>query len=428
MTFADVSSDGQRGRPSAEPSHEGTTASVVAGRALAPPLKALADQPAEVQQRLGYADTLREICQQPGTWLDTAGDMAEYGPRLSTFLGAAGIADRRGALVLTGSGSSLYAAACVGPALQAALGVPVHVLAAGDLLTHPQHALPPTRPCVAVSFGRSGNSPESTAVVDLLLACEPECRHLLVTCCRRGRLATAYAGDPRVFSLVLDERTCDRSLVMTSSFTNMVVAASALGMLRDLGGYQARIGVLSRVAESILSHEAQPLAALARRPFRTVVFLGAGCRYGGAREASLKMTEMSDGLVLPFAETYLGLRHGLMSAVREDVLIVCFMSSDPTARAYEADLVSELNRKRLGAGKVLVGEAIPGELAVDGDLIVDCPGMTALGDDSAPVLDVLVAQLLAFFHCLHLGLRPDSPSEAGVINRVVEPFTIHRGA
>jgi tagatose-6-phosphate ketose/aldose isomerase len=415
-------------QPPGEPSHGRTSASTVAGGALAAPLRTLADQPAEVQARLGYADTLREICQQPGTWLGTACDMAKYGPRLARFLREAGIADRRGALVLTGSGSSLYAGACVGPALQAALGVPVHVLAAGDLLTHPQHALPPTRPCVAVSFGRSGNSPESTAVVDLLLAREPECRHLLVTCCRTGRLATAYAGDPRVFSLVLDERTCDRSLVMTSSFTNMVVAASALGKLRDLGGYQAEVEALSRAAGVILARQVEPLATLVRRSFRTVVFLGAGCRYGGAREASLKLTEMSDGLVLPFAETYLGLRHGLMSAVREDVLIVCFMSSDPTARAYEADLVSELNRKRLGAGKVLVGEAIPGALALDGDLIVECPGMAALGDDSAAVLDVLVGQLLAFFHCLHLGLRPDSPSAAGVINRVVEPFTIHREA
>jgi tagatose-6-phosphate ketose/aldose isomerase len=428
MTLADQSNGGRRARRQGELSHGGTSAAAAPGAALATPLQALADQPAEVQERLGYADTLREICQQPETWLDTARDMAKYGPRLARFLGEAGIADRRGALVLTGSGSSLYAGACVGPALQAALGIPVHVLAAGDLLTHPRHALPPTRPCVAVSFGRSGNSPESAAVVDLLLARAPECRHLLVTCCRSGRLATGYAGDPRVFPLVLDERTCDRSLVMTSSFTNMVVAASALWKLHDLGGYQAEVEALSRAAKSLLSLEAGSLAALARRPFRTVVFLGAGCRYGGAREASLKLTEMSDGRVLSFAETYLGLRHGLMSAVRKDVLIVCFMSSDPTARAYEADLVSELNRKRLGAGKILIGEAIPVELAVDGDLIVECPGMAALGDDRAPVLDVLVVQLLAFFHCLHLGLRPDSPSEAGVISRVVEPFTIHLGA
>jgi tagatose-6-phosphate ketose/aldose isomerase len=428
MTRADAGSDRPPVVFPGEPVRGEADETAVAGIALGAPLQELATRPVEVQEHLGYADTLREICQQPVTWLETGRDMVQQGPRLAAFLGEVGISDRRGAVVLTGSGSSLYAGASLGPALQAALGVPVHVVAAGDILTHPQHVLPPTPPWVAVSFARSGNSPESTAVVDLLLAREPECRHLLVTCCRSGRLATMYAGDPRVLSIVLNERTCDRSLVMTSSFTNMVIAANVLRFLGDTLCYQAQVATLSRAADYLLGHQVQPLSALARRSFRTVVFLGAGCRYGGAREASLKLTEMSDGLVLSFAETYLGLRHGPMSAIRDDTLVVCFLSSDPTARAYEVDLVSELKRKRLGAGKVLVGEAIPGDLAEGEDLVVECPGMTALGDDSAPVLDVLVAQLLAFFRCLHLGLRPDSPSAAGVINRVVEPFTIHREA
>ena len=42
------------------------------------------------------------------------------------------------------------------------------------------------------------------------------------------------------------------------------------------------------------------------------------------------------------------------------------------------------------------------------------------------MLDVLVGQLLAFFRCLSLGLRPDMPSDDGVINRVVEEFALHR--
>jgi len=41
------------------------------------------------------------------------------------------------------------------------------------------------------------------------------------------------------------------------------------------------------------------------------------------------------------------------------------------------------------------------------------------------VLDVMVGQLLALFRCLQEGLRPDSPSEAGVIRRVVQSFTLH---
>lgn len=401
---------------------------LTAGAELGATLRELADCPAAIQERRGYADTLREICQQPSTWIQTACDMEEYAPRLASFLEAAGVASRRGALVLTGSGSSLFAATSVGPALQAALGIPVHVIGAGDLLTHPVRAFPPTRPCVVVSFGRSGNSPESTAVIDLLLAREPECRHLVVTCCRSGRLATTYAGDPRVFPVVLNERTCDRSLVMTSSFTNMVIAASVLGTLHDTGRYRAQVAVQARAAVHVLAHQADMLAARARRPLRTVVFLGAGCRYGGAREASLKMTEMSDGRVLSFAETYLGLRHGPMSAIRDETMVVCFLSSDATARAYETDLVSEITRKDLGAMKILFGEAMPAGLVAEGDLVLECPGLATAGDDGAPVLDLLVGQLLAFFHCLHLGLRPDAPSASGVINRVVEPFTIHRQA
>jgi len=38
----------------------------------------------------------------------------------------------------------------------------------------------------------------------------------------------------------------------------------------------------------------------------------------------------------------------------------------------------------------------------------------------------VVGQLLGFFRCLVEGLRPDSPSEDGIINRVVQSFTLHQ--
>jgi len=48
-----------------------------------------------------------------------------------------------------------------------------------------------------------------------------------------------------------------------------------------------------------------------------------------------------------------------------------------------------------------------------------------LGDENAPVLDVILGQLLAFFRCLKEGLKPDSPSAGGVISRVVQEFRLH---
>ena len=58
-------------------------------------------------------------------------------------------------------------------------------------------------------------------------------------------------------------------------------------------------------------------------------------------------------------------------------------------------------------------------------VIIDCPGLGELGDDDGATIFVVVAQLLAFFRCLEEGLRPDSPSEDGVISRVVESFPLH---
>ncbi|HEX3105751.1 MAG TPA: hypothetical protein VHQ22_15000, partial [Terriglobales bacterium] len=57
--------------------------------------------------------------------------------------------------------------------------------------------------------------------------------------------------------------------------------------------------------------------------------------------------------------------------------------------------------------------------------VIECPGLAEAGDDASPVIDVVVGQLLAFFRCMEEGLRPDSPSESGVISRVVQSFTLH---
>jgi len=69
-----------------EPAPGGAEGTGAADSQLAEPLRELAGQPAEVQQRLGYADTLREICQQPATWRETSRDMVQQGPRLTAFL------------------------------------------------------------------------------------------------------------------------------------------------------------------------------------------------------------------------------------------------------------------------------------------------------------------------------------------------------
>src|SRR4051794_12639863 len=74
--------------------------------------------PAAEQRELGYADTLREICQQPATWVRTAEQVDARQDQLRRLAGGCK------AIVLTGSGSSQFAAECVHPLIQSALGVP----------------------------------------------------------------------------------------------------------------------------------------------------------------------------------------------------------------------------------------------------------------------------------------------------------------
>jgi tagatose-6-phosphate ketose/aldose isomerase len=388
-------------------------------------LGALLAQPAEEQGRRGHLHTLREIAQQPYTWIETARNLAPRAGELRAALAHVTAEGRPGFLALTGSGSSLYAGECLAPGLQRVLGIAVQAVASGELLTHPQGRLPRTGPCLVVSFARSGNSPESEAVLEALRGAAG-CRHLVITCNRHGRLAARGAGDPDATTVVLDDKTCDRSLVMTSSFTNMLLAGRLLALTGDVQDYEARALRLAGLGAQVLLHHGDALATAARSAFRSAVYLGSGGRYGSAREGALKMLEMTAGRVMTFPETYLGLRHGPMCAVDEEALVVCFLSTDAVARAYEADLVRELNRKGLGARKVLVGAGVPPDLVSPGDVVVDVPGLASVDDDDAPVLDVLVGQLLALFRCLATGLRPDSPSDDGVISRVVESFEIHR--
>jgi tagatose-6-phosphate ketose/aldose isomerase len=137
------------------------------------------------------------------------------------------------------------------------------------------------------------------------------------------------------------------------------------------------------------------------------------------------MLEMTAGRVTTLCETYLGFRHGPMSFVQQETLIVAFLSSSPTLRAYEVDLLQELDRKKLGLSKLMVGEKIPAEVLRNGDVAIDCPGLAELGDQDSATIQVIVAQLLGFFRCLEEGLRPDAPSEGGIIQRVVGKFPLH---
>jgi tagatose-6-phosphate ketose/aldose isomerase len=158
------------------------------------------------------SSTKSEIYGQPTLWRTTPPLVAEASRRLDL---PARLRGKR--VLLTGAGTSAYAAAAVAAAWPQAIATPTT-----DLLVDAEDR---TRGVdVVISLARSGNSPESTAVVESIRSLHPEIYQLAITCNEDGALA--QCGLDSV--IALDPRTNDRSLVMTSSFSNLVLAGLCL--------------------------------------------------------------------------------------------------------------------------------------------------------------------------------------------------------
>ena len=81
--------------------------------------------PENEQRSGGYFHTLREILQQPATWMDTCDRVSASAGMLE------GVANGIQSLVLTGSGSSQFAGECVRLVLQKELGVTADAIGGG---------------------------------------------------------------------------------------------------------------------------------------------------------------------------------------------------------------------------------------------------------------------------------------------------------
>jgi tagatose-6-phosphate ketose/aldose isomerase len=84
-----------------------------------------------------------------------------------------------------------------------------------------------------------------------------------------------------------------------------------------------------------------------------------------AKEASLKILEMTAGRTTAINETFLGVRHGPMSFLRSDTLVFCVLSSDAERRRFEEDVIREIRQKNLGHAVVTGATNPDGELGHD---------------------------------------------------------------
>jgi tagatose-6-phosphate ketose/aldose isomerase len=367
--------------------------------------------------------TAREISQQPVVWEKIEALMGGAASATQAFLAPLlARADLR--IVLTGAGTSAFVGECLAAPLRRTTRLRVDALATTDLVGSPSSCLDPDIPTLLVSFARSGNSPESLAAVTLAEQVVRDCHHLIVTCNAEGELYRRGGQLHNAHLLLLPEETNDRGFAMTSSFTGMMLATSLAFVL--LG--KDRPQTLARLATNVLETRMPYITELARAGFERVVYLGGQEFKGLAREAALKMLELSDGRVVALAETPLGFRHGPKTIVNGKTLVMMFLSNDPYARRYELDLLREL-RSDAVAGRVVALAANDPTVSQDAQspqedwLAIPAPPGTSNLALCFPY--VVFAQSLAFLQSLTLGLRPDTPNARGIVNRVVQGVSIY---
>ncbi len=361
--------------------------------------------------------TAREIEQQPRMLEQTHALLSAMREQIEAFI-APVIGNANARIILTGAGTSSYIGQCLAPLLDRRLSARVDAVPTTDLVSAPYLYLDPGQPLLLVSFGRSGNSPESLAAVELAESMVQDVRHLVVTCNAGGALNTIPARSK--LTVLLPEETHDTSFAMTSSFSCMLYAT--LSAFSDAHALDDRIEPIARATERVISESLPSLQEVALRGFDRVVYLGSGLFQGLAREASLKLGELTNGAVATCFDSPLGFRHGPKTFVTDKTLVVVFVSNDPLTRRYDRDLLDELRRDAC-AGRIIEVTAQRQPQQDPDTLLV--PGMADAVDIDLLWPYVAIAQVYAFNASRAMGLSPDSPNKQGTVNRVVQGVRIH---
>ncbi len=379
----------------------------------------------EKMQEKSAVFTLTEIYQQPATWEKTCRQIAEHKDEIQKFIDQVITCDDFD-VILTGAGTSEFVGNALFPHLAGLLNHKVKSYGTTDIVATPEEYLSRTKPTLLISFGRSGNSPESVGAIDAAEAVCDNIYHLFVTCNKNGALSKRAATTENCYAINLTDETHDQSFAMTSSYSNMYLATYLCFHLNELDKVLEEVGKIGAAGQNFLDNKygiAQQIVD--DYDFKRIVYLGSNTLKGTSQESALKMLELTAGRVVTMYDTPMGFRHGPKSIVDDTTLTVVYLSDDPYTRQYEVDLVKEMSGQRKGNKIVAVMRSQDDEVAA----LVDYTVSYDLDDAYENVLlgldYILFAQTLAVLKSLSLDITPDNPCPTGEVNRVVKGVTLY---
>lgn len=326
--------------------------------------------------------TEREIFAQPHLWSEVYRDVLKLLPAVRSLWSA--VSPRE--ILLTGCGSSFYLATSAACILRTTVGVPSLALPSSEIMFADFDGKGRGRPPLLIAISRSGETTETVWALQRVK--QRGSTTIAVTCHEGGTLA-------RSSDLPVGLPVNERSVVMTGSFTSMLLALALVAA--DLGGDRQALADLRDLAELGLRHMstlaalAQTAAAVGRRSY---VFLGSGRMYGVACEGALKMTEMA--LQPSWAYHTLEYLHGPKAALSADTLVVGLLSN--SGMPHERKVLEH------------VAELGGGVLAIGGHLDhLPSLSLGAAGSVPTMLLAGVWMQLLALYVARDRGVNPDTP-------------------
>lgn len=351
-------------------------------------------------------DTAREISQQPSSWLKTRSIFAEKKAGFNEWFEPI-INTPNLRIIFTGAGTSAYIGDSIAPFLTKETGRHFESISTTDIVSNPKEYFVKTTPTLLVSFARSGDSPESVATITLANQLVDSVYHLVITCNPDSALALEANRTTSSFCLNMPSETLDQSFAMTSSFTSMVVAALII-FADDTEQFEETI----EQTRSLLDNTSTKIQALSESNITKVVFLGSGPLKGIAKEASLKLLELSAGKVNCYFESPLGFRHGPKSLIDKSTVVFFLNDSDSHVQKYENDLYNELIKDNKCSNIVMLSDFLNKETKI---LKGPWLGLTY----------IVFCQIFAFYKALYLNISPDNPCSNGQVNRVVKGVNIY---
>lgn len=369
--------------------------------------------------------TLNEIYQQPATWKKTCNQIKENKDSIKKFIDQV-ISCEDYDVVLTGAGTSEFVGNALYSYLNKLLNYKVKSYATTDIVATPENYLSKTKPTLLISFGRSGNSPESIGAVDAAEAVCDNLYNLFITCNKNGALSKRAEDTKHCYAINLTDETHDQSFAMTSSFTNMYLAAYLTFNLSSINDKISIIDKICEAAQDFLDNNYTVARQIVEEyDFQRIVYLGSNALKGIAQESSLKMLELTAGKVVTMYDTPLGFRHGPKSIIDDTTLTVVYVSDDEYTRKYELDLIKEISGQRKGNKLVVVYNGECEDIKSLANYSFSYNSTTIADNIELGLAYITFAQTLAVLKSLAMGLTPDNPCPSGEVNRVVKGVTLY---